>query len=676
MPGMILWQFGTNLGQQAEGPVSNHVSGLESETNYWFRFYATNVHGGTWAEPSLTFMTRVDYSAGVYVTPAGAGSKDGKDWANAFDSIQDAIDAASANDRIYLRYGTYTLTSTIDLTGKPDRTIAGGYLGVGATLTNAPSILTQGGSIRILTTGGEDAALERLTIRNGYQVGAGAKGAGIYNVNGSLTVSNCVFDGNHLYTTAYDAADIIGGAIYQNAGQLYITGTLFTNNYLDVAATRDADAYGGAIAAINTTLTVTNCTFAANYLDNTTRSTIPANPPGHINYSHGGAVYLSGGTAGTLTDCRFDGNYIGTGYTMQDSIVWSNGSGSMGGSATVDYSDIQGGHAGTLNIAADPVLLQAYYLDAASTPCDDVGSATAATYGMDQKTTRIDKVNDADTVDMGYHHDGGGSPFVPVNDLYVKTDGNDELTGTNWVLALKTMTKALDLANNDVTIIDSLISDNVITVTKYDGADNSGGGLYSGDGVVLMSGTTFEGNRINVAFTRDSSLRGGAVALRDTDVTITNCTFNGNYGDNAVRGGDDTSYSYGGAIYISGGAGLIVDCSFGTNYLTAIPWTGKDDTHSAYGGAIYAVDVNPLTILSTPFSEGYIDTVDTDYDKQGSVLCVAGASSVVLSKCDIRDNDEAGSLTDVFAHLLPQGVVSHDIAEHQSTQELATCPPP
>ena len=95
-------------------------------------------------------------------------------------------------------------------------------------------------------------------------------------------------------------------------------------------------------------------------------------------------------------------------------------------SLTVKYSDIQGGRSGisvqagrTLNwlqgnIAADPLFTDSYYLSqvaagqAETSPAVDAGSASAASRGMDQHTTRTDKVGDADTVDMGFHYVGEG----------------------------------------------------------------------------------------------------------------------------------------------------------------------------------------------------------------------------------------------------------------------------
>lgn len=51
----------------------------------------------------------------LYVTPAGAGAKDGKAWASAYAGPQIAISAAKAGDTVLLQGGTYKLTTTIAL---------------------------------------------------------------------------------------------------------------------------------------------------------------------------------------------------------------------------------------------------------------------------------------------------------------------------------------------------------------------------------------------------------------------------------------------------------------------------------------------------------------------------------------------------------------------------------
>lgn len=54
-----------------------------------------------------------------HVTQGGAGARDGTSWADAFATLQDALEAASAGDEIWLRKGTYYPTKDIDGNDSP-----------------------------------------------------------------------------------------------------------------------------------------------------------------------------------------------------------------------------------------------------------------------------------------------------------------------------------------------------------------------------------------------------------------------------------------------------------------------------------------------------------------------------------------------------------------------------
>jgi len=49
-----------------------------------------------------------------YVTPDGAGRRDGMGWANAFDNLQTAIDRAASGDEVWVKEGTYQPTRLLD----------------------------------------------------------------------------------------------------------------------------------------------------------------------------------------------------------------------------------------------------------------------------------------------------------------------------------------------------------------------------------------------------------------------------------------------------------------------------------------------------------------------------------------------------------------------------------
>ena len=59
----------------------------------------------------LTLFTSAAF-AQVYVTPTGAGSKDGTSWTNSYDGtqLQTAINSAASGTQVWVAAGTYTPT--------------------------------------------------------------------------------------------------------------------------------------------------------------------------------------------------------------------------------------------------------------------------------------------------------------------------------------------------------------------------------------------------------------------------------------------------------------------------------------------------------------------------------------------------------------------------------------
>lgn len=85
-------------------------------------------------------------AAAMYVTVAGAGLKDGSDWANAFGLSEwetDLEGGSEAGDQYYVEEGTYTLTSDWDALVRNGSGVAPIYIiGVKSGTTNEPPIYT------------------------------------------------------------------------------------------------------------------------------------------------------------------------------------------------------------------------------------------------------------------------------------------------------------------------------------------------------------------------------------------------------------------------------------------------------------------------------------------------------------------------------------------------------
>jgi predicted outer membrane repeat protein len=127
----------------------------------------------------------------------------------------------------------------------------------------------------------------------------------------------------------------------------------------------------------------------------------------------------------TVTNCTFSANTALDGggiyndlnmLVLANSILWSNDAGEVvhdgGGSTSVTYCDVQGGHAGEGNIDADPLFVDAPNGNcrlATGSPCIDAADNTAVPPAV---TTDLDGnprfVDDPDTADTG----NGEAPIV------------------------------------------------------------------------------------------------------------------------------------------------------------------------------------------------------------------------------------------------------------------------
>lgn len=228
----------------------------------------------------------------------------GHSWQDPFGEIQDAIDAATAGDEIWVKGGTYLLTLTIDVNKSVD--LYGGFAGTESSRGQRDwetNITTIDGfdSIRcVLVT--EDSIIDGFHITNGYteyieeegledyasdyQEGYGG---GLYNDEADLTIRNCTFSDN------YASQD--GGAVNNHSSSLSIADSVFTENQSDgsgAALRLWHPVYGGYP-------TLERCTFSSNTTLNGT----------------GGAIDAAY-TSPIITHCIFEGNQAYTGAAIYD----------------------------------------------------------------------------------------------------------------------------------------------------------------------------------------------------------------------------------------------------------------------------------------------------------------------------------------------------------------------
>ena len=193
-----------------------------------------------------------------YVSADIGASGNGTTWSTAFKTPQEAIDAASTGDEIWVKKGTYLLFSKINLDKAVN--LYGGFSGSETQrdqrdwANNVTTIDSQGSVYHCFYVTA-DATLDGLTITGGNANGSNwpdNSGGGILNDNSSPTITNCTFTGN--------SAGWGGGISNDNSSSPTITNCTFTGN--------SADADGGGIYNFeNASPTITDCTFTGNSAD-------------------------------------------------------------------------------------------------------------------------------------------------------------------------------------------------------------------------------------------------------------------------------------------------------------------------------------------------------------------------------------------------------------------------
>ncbi len=290
--------------------------------------------------------------AQVFVVPGGAGSEDGTSWANAYGSIQDALDdSRAADDDVWVAAGTYSVRNILWPTSVSGY---GGFAGsessvgqrdldANETILDAEGesriVLVAGGAnnvridgftfTRAINDGGEpwwggfagsalsfDDSQGTNTVINCRFVNNGVGNAGgngnIFLQTSSPLIENCVFDGN---TTGG-----IAGAILVNDGSRpTIRNSTFTNNSGGWGALSVRGMSGGEGGQSSHPI-IENCLFEDNTGANggamSIREGDPAASATIINThflnnqssGHGGAIYMHSNGSLDIQRSYFEGN--------------------------------------------------------------------------------------------------------------------------------------------------------------------------------------------------------------------------------------------------------------------------------------------------------------------------------------------------------------------------------
>jgi hypothetical protein len=338
------------------------VTGLDFNTKYYWR--VDECAGGCMPPSNCCIFYKGDVwsftteANRIFVDVDATGANNGTSWADAYNYLQDSLADANSSAKpveIWVAEGIYTPDSnSADPNGSGSReatfqlvngvTIKGGYAGFGEANPNArdielyESILSgdldgndvdvndpadlldestrNDNSYHVVIGSGTDAnaVLDGFTISGGNAEGANY-GGGVYNNNGSPTISNCVFSEN--------SAGREGGGMFNNSeSHPTVTNCTFTLNA--------AGSGGGMRNRDFGKPTLTNCIFIRNL---------------SLGYA-GGGIY---GGYGQIISCTFTGNsaqnYGGgladCGGLISDCTISGNSAGITGGG--FDYAEANPG---------------------------------------------------------------------------------------------------------------------------------------------------------------------------------------------------------------------------------------------------------------------------------------------------------------------------------------------
>jgi len=343
----------------------------------------------------------------IYVDASASSCGDGLSWVTAYKYLQDALEDANASPdcNIYVAEGTYNpdqncanpggtgdrmatfqLINDVAIYGgfptggcawndrnwdMNETILSGDLLGNDVVVADPCELLNDPcraeNSYHVVTGSNTDetAILDGFTITagNANDPNYSVAGGGMYNDSGSPTVKNCTFKRNSAHG-GYDGHSYQGGGgMYNYYHNIYergptITDCKFIENW--------SECGGGMCNNYYSEPTLTNCVFTGNsaedgggmsnhYRDPTlTNCTFTDNSA----VDNGGGIY-NGSSEPTLTNC----------------ILWDNSPEQIAGygTATVTYSDVEGGWCGVGNIDEDPMLEPDGYHLTEGSPCIEAG---------------------------------------------------------------------------------------------------------------------------------------------------------------------------------------------------------------------------------------------------------------------------------------------------------------
>ncbi len=265
-----------------------------------------------------------------FVDADAMGTGDGRSWDNAFDHPAKAMAAASADNQIWVAYGTYYgpggMTYPV-VAFKAGVTVYGGFEGGEPDLSQRDmayrATFDGGDTLYHVVTGADNALLHGIIVRSGSAMSTGttsdARGGGIYCHEDKFRISNCVIEYNEAR---------YGGGIYAEGDTVVIDSCTISYNNVSTLEGQNMSG-GGGIYATSTDALIAWCTIDANSASQKgggllmLNSMVTASNNVVFGNSTGGTLYNGGGLyinneqsqsiSPEFTSCRFASNTGGYG---------------------------------------------------------------------------------------------------------------------------------------------------------------------------------------------------------------------------------------------------------------------------------------------------------------------------------------------------------------------------